>query len=97
MTKLSLLFIRVYQRSLGRVFAVMSSCRYEPSCSHYGYQAIQRFGAFRGWRLALGRIGRCQPFGGHGYDPVPERWMSRRDLRAARQARQAAGDRGGIA
>lgn len=96
MTKLSLLFIRLYQRSLGRVFAVMSSCRYEPSCSHYGYEAIQRFGALRGWRLALGRIGRCQPFGGHGYDPVPERWMSRRELREGRRAR-AAGDRGGIA
>ncbi len=47
------------------------SCRYQPSCSAYAITAIQRYGAARGGWMALKRILRCNPWGGHGPDPVP--------------------------
>ncbi|MGE5540398.1 MAG: membrane protein insertion efficiency factor YidD [Gemmatimonas sp.] len=47
-------------------------CRYEPSCSSYALQAIDRFGPIRGGWLTLKRLGRCHPWGGSGYDPVPD-------------------------
>ena len=47
-------------------------CRYEPSCSSYALQAIDRFGPVRGGWLTLKRLGRCHPWGGSGYDPVPD-------------------------
>jgi putative membrane protein insertion efficiency factor len=61
--------IWTYQSTLGP--ALPRSCRYEPSCSRYAYQAIERHGSLRGSWLALKRLARCHPFGGHGYDPVP--------------------------
>jgi putative membrane protein insertion efficiency factor len=48
-----------------------ANCRYEPTCSEYAMQALREHGAFRGSWLAAKRIGRCHPWGGHGYDPVP--------------------------
>jgi putative membrane protein insertion efficiency factor len=47
------------------------SCRYLPSCSDYAIDALARHGALRGGALALQRLGRCHPWGGSGYDPVP--------------------------
>lgn len=47
-------------------------CRFEPSCSAYAMEAVKRYGAGRGSLLALWRIGRCHPWGGCGYDPVPD-------------------------
>ena len=61
--------IKVYQRTLSRVLP--SSCRFYPSCSEYGVQAIQKYGVFKGGWLTVKRIGRCQPFHPGGYDPVP--------------------------
>jgi putative membrane protein insertion efficiency factor len=46
-------------------------CRFEPSCSAYALEAIEKHGAFKGWWLTLKRIFRCRPGGGQGYDPVP--------------------------
>jgi len=61
--------IRIYQNTLGP--ALPRSCRFEPSCSYYAYAAIQRHGALKGGWLAARRLARCQPWGCHGYDPVP--------------------------
>lgn len=47
------------------------ACRFEPSCSRYASEAIRRHGVRRGVVLAVKRVGRCHPFGGFGYDPVP--------------------------
>lgn len=46
-------------------------CRFQPTCSAYALEALERHGAIRGTGLMLWRIGRCNPWGGSGYDPVP--------------------------
>lgn len=69
MKQIALLLIRLYQNTLSRVLP--PSCRFTPSCSVYGYQAIEKYGIFKGGWLALKRIGRCHPFNPGGYDPVP--------------------------
>jgi putative membrane protein insertion efficiency factor len=61
--------IRGYQLMFSPLFA--GSCRYVPSCSAYAAEAVHTHGAVRGTALAVRRLARCQPFGGHGYDPVP--------------------------
>jgi putative membrane protein insertion efficiency factor len=66
---LALSFIRLYQRGVSPVLP--PSCRYEPTCSQYGYEAIARHGIVRGAFLTIGRILRCNPFSKGGYDPVP--------------------------
>jgi len=48
----------------------MASCRLYPTCSHYGEEAIERFGTLKGGWLTLKRLARCRPLGGRGYDPV---------------------------
>jgi len=49
------------------------NCRYQPTCSEYAIEALHEHGVFRGTWLAARRIGRCHPWGGSGYDPVPPR------------------------
>ncbi|MCC8146514.1 MAG: membrane protein insertion efficiency factor YidD [Bacteroidales bacterium] len=50
---------------------IPASCRYTPTCSEYTIQAVKKYGPFKGGWLAIKRISRCHPWGGHGYDPVP--------------------------
>jgi putative membrane protein insertion efficiency factor len=50
---------------------LMPSCRYYPTCSEYGLEAIRKHGPFKGGWLTLKRILSCNPWGGHGHDPVP--------------------------
>ncbi len=64
-----ILLIRLYQYLLSPLLG--ASCRYTPTCSQYGLEAIQKYGPFKGGWLTLKRIGRCNPWGGHGHDPVP--------------------------
>ncbi|MEO8819857.1 MAG: membrane protein insertion efficiency factor YidD [Ginsengibacter sp.] len=47
------------------------SCRYTPTCSQYGIEAFKKYGPIKGGWLTIKRIGRCNPWGGHGHDPVP--------------------------
>ncbi|HTC45827.1 MAG TPA: membrane protein insertion efficiency factor YidD [Candidatus Aquilonibacter sp.] len=47
-----------------------TACRYVPTCSEYAMEAVERYGALRGGWMALGRVLRCHPFAGSGYDPV---------------------------
>jgi putative membrane protein insertion efficiency factor len=61
--------IRLYQLALSPWLG--TQCRYEPTCSKYAAEAIERFGAWRGVWLAAKRLGRCHPWGRSGYDPVP--------------------------
>ena len=60
--------IRIYQRYISRW--TPSSCRFNPTCSEYAAQAVERYGAIRGTGLALARLSRCHPFHRGGDDPV---------------------------
>jgi len=67
----ALFTLRCYQSYLSILFA--GACRFEPTCSQYAYEAIERFGVLRGTWLGMKRLARCHPFSGRfGYDPVPE-------------------------
>ncbi|PJJ84161.1 membrane protein insertion efficiency factor YidD [Mucilaginibacter auburnensis] len=61
--------IRFYQYFLSPLLG--ASCRYTPTCSQYGLEAVKKYGPFKGGWLTLKRIARCNPWGGHGHDPVP--------------------------
>ena len=69
------LLIRGYQWLISPILRAIvgptNLCRYEPSCSRYTLEAVEIHGVCRGCWLGLKRIGRCQPWGGEGYDPVP--------------------------
>lgn len=62
--------IRGYQHTLSRLLPD-NTCRFYPSCSHYAYQAIYKYGALRGVPMAVWRVLRCNPFNPGGFDPVP--------------------------
>jgi putative membrane protein insertion efficiency factor len=70
MKYIAMALIRLYQLTLSPLLP--PSCRFEPSCSHYSYDAIKRFGFVKGGWLSIKRISRCHPFHPGGYDPVPE-------------------------
>lgn len=69
-TALALVLLRFYQLTFSRLLPV-NTCRFTPSCSHYGYEAIEKYGILKGGWLAFTRLLRCQPFCRGGYDPVP--------------------------
>ncbi len=69
MRTLLILLVRAYQVTLSPLFS--GCCRFEPSCSNYMIEALQRHGVFKGLYLGIRRLLRCHPFGGSGYDPVP--------------------------
>ena len=66
---LALLIIGLYRKAISPLLP--PACRFVPSCSEYGYEAVARYGILAGGRMAIWRILRCNPFGGSGYDPVP--------------------------
>lgn len=69
--KLFILLIRFYQKFISPL--TPPSCRFYPTCSHYGIEAIERFGPIKGTWLTIKRIVKCQPFHPGGFDPVPEK------------------------
>lgn len=67
--KILLLVIRFYRKFISPLSP--PSCRFTPSCSHYGYEAVEKYGFLKGGWMAIKRIGRCHPFHPGGHDPVP--------------------------
>jgi putative membrane protein insertion efficiency factor len=64
-----ILLIRIYQVVISPL--TPATCRFEPTCSHYSAEAIQKHGVFKGIWLSIKRISKCHPWGKSGYDPVP--------------------------
>ncbi|RME12983.1 MAG: membrane protein insertion efficiency factor YidD [Ardenticatenia bacterium] len=69
MKRLALGLIRFYQRYISPLTG--PTCRFQPTCSHYTYEAIEKYGLIKGMWLGIKRILRCHPFHPGGYDPVP--------------------------
>jgi len=69
MKTIALLIIRFYQKSISPFFP--PSCRFTPTCSHYGYEAIEKHGFFKGGWLTTKRVCKCHPLHPGGHDPVP--------------------------
>jgi putative membrane protein insertion efficiency factor len=61
--------IKLYQWIISPVLG--PKCRFTPTCSQYAVEALKKHGVFKGLWLTIKRLGRCHPWGGHGYDPVP--------------------------
>ncbi len=66
---LFIFLIKIYQYTISPY--LMPSCRYSPSCSVYGLEALKKHGPFKGGWLTIKRVFSCNPWGGSGYDPVP--------------------------
>ena len=64
------LLVKFYQVAISPFFP--ASCRYSPTCSNYTLEALEKHGPFKGGWLAVKRIFSCHPWGGKGYDPVPD-------------------------
>ena len=65
-----IMLIRFYQLAISPWLG-KSKCRYTPTCSQYGIEAFKKYGPFKGFWLTIKRVISCNPWGGHGYDPVP--------------------------
>ncbi|HBP01322.1 MAG TPA: membrane protein insertion efficiency factor YidD [Candidatus Moranbacteria bacterium] len=78
MRRIALFLIRIYQKTVSLDHGLLSKffptriCRFHPSCSHYTYEAIERFGIIKGIWMGSKRILRCHPWNDGGYDPVPK-------------------------
>ena len=66
-----ILLVKFYQAAISPYLP--SSCRYTPTCSHYTIEALQKHGLLKGGWMAIKRISSCNPWGGSGYDPVPDK------------------------
>jgi putative membrane protein insertion efficiency factor len=64
-----LVLIKIYQYLISPLLG--ASCRFTPTCSQYGLEAIKKYGPFRGFWLTIKRIAKCHPWGSEGHDPVP--------------------------
>lgn len=62
--------VKLYQHVISPV--TPATCRYQPTCSHYTVEALEKHGLLKGGKLAIRRIFSCHPWGGSGYDPVPD-------------------------
>jgi putative membrane protein insertion efficiency factor len=71
--------VAIYRAAVSPVIHAINgpACRFEPSCSVYARDAVAEYGIFRGGAMALWRIARCNPMGGHGFDPVPQPGVER--------------------
>ncbi len=69
LTKILLALIWIYRNFISPF--TPNTCRFQPTCSGYAVEAIRKHGPFKGFVLAIKRIGKCHPWGGSGYDPVP--------------------------
>lgn len=69
MGKILIVIFKFYKYAISPILP--PACRYTPTCSEYGIDAVKKYGAIKGGYLALKRILRCNPWGGHGHDPVP--------------------------
>lgn len=79
MKKLFIHMIKLYQKYISPMKS--TKCPYYPSCSVYGLEAIERYGAFKGGMMAAWRICRCNPLSKGGYDPVPDDKSNRKILK----------------
>lgn len=61
--------IKGYQYTISPLLG--PACRFQPSCSEYGIDALKKYGLFKGMQLTIKRISKCHPWGSHGHDPVP--------------------------
>jgi putative membrane protein insertion efficiency factor len=64
-----ILLIKLYQWMISPLLG--PKCRFTPTCSDYGLQALKKYGPLKGLWMTVKRLGRCHPLGGHGYDPLP--------------------------
>jgi len=65
------LLVRIYQTLISPL--TPATCRYQPTCSYYTLEALKKHGLIKGGKLAVKRIFSCHPWGGSGYDPVPDK------------------------
>lgn len=87
MSAVLIFFIRVYQNAISPLFG--GNCRFAPTCSQYGIEAIREWGPWTGTWLGLKRIAKCHPWGSHGYDPVPRKTPSSSERDADSDAEMA--------
>lgn len=75
MKSLMIIVLAVYKKYFSLLIKLLlgGGCRYEPTCSEYAQEALERHGALKGTALTLKRVGRCHPWGGFGFDPVPKK------------------------
>jgi len=76
-SKLFIFIIRFYQKAISPL--TPPSCRFYPTCSSYGLEAIKKHGAWKGGYLTIRRILKCHPFHPGGIDPVPDEWPHKKD------------------